>query len=95
MDSLVDSTLYLIFNFSRRNGTPVFMDMVNQPLSFYTNLVLAAIVLNYIIAVSRYHWIHRTQGEGQLPPAYPSFLPLIGNLILLLWDNEQLFRRLT
>ncbi|KAI1439197.1 cytochrome P450 [Xylaria sp. CBS 124048] len=71
------------------------MSVSQRPLGFYAKFIFAAIVLNYVIVVSKYHWVQRTKGREQLPPAYPAFIPWIGNLIPLIWDNEQFFKRVT
>ncbi|KAI1809861.1 hypothetical protein GGS20DRAFT_590144 [Poronia punctata] len=76
----------------RRHNGEVPPDISSQSLGIYTKVVLVAV--NYIFIVSKYYLAHKTKGEGQLPPAYPSFIPVIGNFLLLLWDNEH-FRRLT
>ncbi|KAI0806446.1 cytochrome P450 [Xylaria sp. FL0064] len=72
-----------------------FINMDGLFQASFANIILVVILSWYLIAILRYHWIQTSDDPGQLPPAYPAFPPLIGNLITLLWDNERIFRRVT
>jgi len=52
-------------------------------------------LLDYSIHVFKHHHDHQTKQKGQLPPVYPSIIPLLGNAIPFIWDNEGFFYRVT
>ncbi|KAI8960636.1 cytochrome P450 [Daldinia sp. FL1419] len=52
-------------------------------------------VLNYIFTISKYHYTQQSDAKAQLPPLYPSIIPVLGHLISFVWDNAGFFRRTT
>ncbi|KAK9775308.1 putative Cytochrome P450 [Seiridium cardinale] len=68
---------------------------VDLSFSAVTKLFLAAIIFNYFFNLVKYYWVHMSTEPGQLPPTYPSFLPVIGTLVPFLWNNEGFFRRVS
>lgn len=64
-------------------------------LTDYFKLLVAVLLCNYITTIARYHLANLGKKDEQLPPTYPTFIPVIGTLIPFLWDNEAFFRRVT
>lgn len=68
---------------------------------FYAGAILGLqISINYALQWWQYYWIHQRQekelqdGMPQIPPDYPTFVPIIGPLISILWDHGGFIRRL-
>ncbi|OTB00935.1 hypothetical protein M426DRAFT_64973 [Hypoxylon sp. CI-4A] len=51
--------------------------------------------LNYAFSVTKYHYTHRKPRAAQVPPTYPSIIPVLGHLALFIWDNAGFFRKVT
>lgn len=59
-------------------------------------LLVITAFLNYIITIVKYHSIQwRKNPEEQLPPTYPSIIPLFSNLISFMWDSALFFKQAT
>ncbi|KAI1074873.1 cytochrome P450 [Whalleya microplaca] len=58
-------------------------------------LLIFAVLLNHILVTIRYYWAHCNEVDGQIPPTYPSAIPLFGNLISFVWNNAEFCRRVT
>lgn len=55
------------------------------------------IVINYILALLRYHRAHtfNWHAKRQLPPEYPFLIPYLGPLFQLWWDHGGFVRRVS
>jgi hypothetical protein len=56
---------------------------------------LGAIIINYVVQVSRFHSIQRTASkeEPQTPPRYPSLIPWLGHALPFAFDNMRFMDR--
>lgn len=68
-------------------------------LNTFTILILQ-LLINYALTLSSYHYVHKIHekgdhdGQPQIPPNYPTFLPVLGPLLSLIWDHGGFIRRI-
>ncbi|KAI0000712.1 hypothetical protein F4779DRAFT_622473 [Xylariaceae sp. FL0662B] len=58
-------------------------------------MLIVSSLLGYVFTISKYHYAHRKGWGAQLPPTYPSIIPVFGHFISFIWDNAEFVRRVT
>lgn len=52
-------------------------------------LLFSQLLVDYLLAWWRYHWVNKAARDGaepQLPPSYPAFIPFIGIIPSIFWN---------
>ena len=68
---------------------------VGDRLLLLSWVALAALCINYLVQVSRFHSIQRSASkeEPQCPPKYPSLIPWLGHAMPFALDNMRFVER--
>lgn len=61
--------------------------------------VLAIVIATQLVVFAhqliRFHYTHRSPGNGKIPPKYPFLIPYLGAILPLLRDTRDTLTRLT